>query len=162
MGNVLRKCPHCGIEATNELELELFRKHKQSKYGRDTICKECHKKSENERYHRLYSGTKSQKESSRRSRAKNVYGTTLENYDKIMNNATHCECCGSTNKLCYDHDHDTMQFRGILCWDCNSGIGKLGDSVEGVRQALVYLVKHYSPSTVDKISEFKQEYMINE
>lgn len=54
-----------------------------------------------------------------------------------------CQKCGSTHRLQYDHDHDTMAFRGVLCWDCNVGIGKLGDSIEGLEAALAYLRRHY-------------------
>lgn len=38
-----------------------------------------------------------------------------------------------------DHCHRTGRVRGILCAGCNSGIGKLGDSVAGLRRALAYL-----------------------
>lgn len=38
-----------------------------------------------------------------------------------------------------DHCHITNRVRGLLCSRCNSGIGKLGDSVDGLRRALVYL-----------------------
>jgi hypothetical protein len=52
-----------------------------------------------------------------------------------------CECCGRTQKrrLALDHCHETLVFRGWLCSLCNLGIGKLGDSVQGVEQALAYL-----------------------
>ena len=59
-----------------------------------------------------------------------------------------CECCGKpangkarTNKLCLDHDHNTWEFRGWLCHDCNRGIGLLGDNLEGVLNAVNYLKK---------------------
>jgi hypothetical protein len=40
-----------------------------------------------------------------------------------------------------DHDHETGEFRGWLCWHCNTGIGKLGDTPDGLRNALDYLLK---------------------
>jgi len=40
----LRKCRECGLEAHTEEELESFAIHKSYKYGRASICKECHKK----------------------------------------------------------------------------------------------------------------------
>ena len=39
---VLRKCRYCGLEASTENELEMFKKHKDSKYGREETCKYCH------------------------------------------------------------------------------------------------------------------------
>lgn len=38
-----------------------------------------------------------------------------------------------------DHDHSTGLVRGLLCTVCNTGVGKLGDSVEGLTAALRYL-----------------------
>ena len=56
-----------------------------------------------------------------------------------------CECCGKPQRnnkpLALDHDHETGQFRGWPCTGCNTAIGKLGDSVDGVRAALEYLVR---------------------
>ena len=52
---------------------------------------------------------------------------------------TPCECCGRVSKLFLDHCHNTENFRGFICRECNSSIGLMGDSVEGVRKALTYL-----------------------
>ena len=53
---------------------------------------------------------------------------------------TPCECCGdSTSTLHWDHDHETSKHRGWLCSNCNTGIGKLGDTLKGVQQAVDYL-----------------------
>ena len=53
-----------------------------------------------------------------------------------------CECCRKqTNNLVLDHDHATNQFRGWICDACNIGIGKLGDNIEGVQSAIIYLQK---------------------
>lgn len=38
-----------------------------------------------------------------------------------------------------DHDHETGMFRGWLCHRCNTGIGSLGDSAEGLENALRYV-----------------------
>ena len=52
----------------------------------------------------------------------------------------HCQCCSKlTDNLVVDHDHTTGKFRGWLCRSCNLGIGKLGDTVESVQNALNYL-----------------------
>ena len=52
---------------------------------------------------------------------------------------TPCECCGRVSKLHLDHSHATDAFRGWICRECNSSIGLMGDSTEGVRKALTYL-----------------------
>lgn len=44
--------------------------------------------------------------------------------------------------LAVDHDHGTGKIRGLLCADCNTGIGKLKDSVNVLQSAIDYLRKH--------------------
>jgi hypothetical protein len=52
-----------------------------------------------------------------------------------------CECCGKVTKKLH-LDHDKTGFRGWLCHGCNTGIGALGDNIEGILRALDYLIKH--------------------
>ena len=52
----------------------------------------------------------------------------------------HCNCCHKKEKkLQVDHIHGTSTFRGWLCRECNTGIGGLGDNLEGVLQGAIYL-----------------------
>ena len=50
-----------------------------------------------------------------------------------------CMCCGRVRPLHMDHDHETQEYRGYLCRQCNHGIGHLGDTLEGVQKAVAYL-----------------------
>ena len=53
---------------------------------------------------------------------------------------TGCACCGRIAVLHCDHDHGPeKKIRGWICRQCNSGLGLLGDSEAGLRQALAYL-----------------------
>lgn len=38
-----------------------------------------------------------------------------------------------------DHDHDTEEYRGLLCAKCNRGLGLLGDNIESIESAIQYL-----------------------
>lgn len=38
-----------------------------------------------------------------------------------------------------DHCHDTGKVRGLLCFNCNVGIGSLQDDIEMLRKAIKYL-----------------------
>jgi len=52
-----------------------------------------------------------------------------------------CECCKKIpTKWCLDHDHSNNSFRGWLCDRCNTGIGKLGDDLGGIVNAMNYLL----------------------
>lgn len=50
-----------------------------------------------------------------------------------------CDLCQQIKPLCLDHNHETGQFRGWLCRRCNSSLGGLGDTVEALERALIYL-----------------------
>jgi hypothetical protein len=70
------------------------------------------------------------------------YGATRA--ELISRLGARCGCCGTINEPTrrgwhIDHDHHTGRIRGLLCLRCNTGIGKLGDSIEGVMRAVAYL-----------------------
>jgi len=48
-------------------------------------------------------------------------------------------CHKKEEKLQLDHIHGSTTFRGWLCGTCNTGMGKLGDNLEGVLQGAIYL-----------------------
>lgn len=58
-----------------------------------------------------------------------------------MPEQTICDCCGLeySKRLVTDHEHGTTKIRGLLCQSCNTGIGKLGDNLEGLLKAVDYL-----------------------
>ena len=55
-----------------------------------------------------------------------------------------CAICGNgqtsrrSPRLYIDHDHDTDEIRGLLCANCNSGLGMYTDSAELLGKAKVY------------------------
>lgn len=84
----------------------------------------------------------------RNSRLKKNYGLTLEEYDKMLKKQKGvCAICKQKAKrnhgnLVVDHCHDTGEVRGLLCSNCNSGIGLLEDDLELVKAAARYLKKY--------------------
>lgn len=57
-----------------------------------------------------------------------------------------CQICGIhesklDKRLAVDHCHDTGEFRGFLCQNCNFGLGFLGDTFESLEKAVGYLKK---------------------
>ena len=72
------------------------------------------------------------------------YGMSLEEYDKILSDqGGKCACCGSKrdDDLNIDHCHRTGRVRGLLCRDCNLGLGYFRDSVSVMERAIKYLEK---------------------
>jgi len=68
----------------------------------------------------------------------------------------HCDCCGTKKILQGDHIHGTTIFRGWVCRNCNTGIGSLGDTLEGVLRAAVYLEK-YKNKIIETLNKIKNE-----
>ena len=57
-------------------------------------------------------------------------------------NTITCPICErERTDIVLDHDHSTNEFRGWLCNDCNSGLGKFGDCPEFLWRAIEYLTK---------------------
>ena len=52
-----------------------------------------------------------------------------------------CQRRPKTIKLAVDHDHLTGKVRGLLCGNCNTSLGKLGDTEETLAVACRYLRK---------------------
>lgn len=82
----------------------------------------------------------------RRKNLKHNHDITPEQFDDLLAAQNgKCACCftsepgGSHGIFNVDHNHETGQIRGLLCWDCNVAIGKLGDTLEGVERAVAYM-----------------------
>lgn len=75
----------------------------------------------------------------------NRYGITVDHYNEmLMTQNGVCAICskspsGKKQRLCVDHCHKTGEVRGLLCNDCNVGIGRLKDDIELLVSAIVYL-----------------------
>lgn len=60
-----------------------------------------------------------------------------------------CAICAQPGKsLCVDHNHTTGEVRGLLCSNCNTGLGLFGDNVQHLTQAIEYLRLTHSASPV--------------
>lgn len=82
------------------------------------------------------------------------YGMTPEEWEALVKK--HKGCCaicggketswesktGSRKNLAVDHCHKTGKIRGLLCWRCNSTLGKIEDSIPLLEKMILYLRKH--------------------
>lgn len=72
---------------------------------------------------------------------KSRYGIDLSEKDQMATRqGGKCLICKSIPvKLVIDHCHTTGKIRGLLCSQCNSGLGMFKDSPELLEQAIKYL-----------------------
>ena len=75
------------------------------------------------------------------------YGIDEEEYNKILEKQVGlCAICGSdsprrrgSKNFAVDHNHTTMEVRGLLCHPCNVMIGLAKDNIEVLKKAIEYL-----------------------
>jgi len=125
-----RTCKDCG---TTSFVLTMFVKDAQSKYGRRNLCNECAVRRNDKQPKKKDWKTDHQ--------TQKRYGVDGDTYKRLMATSSNCQICGKTEELCYDHCHDTMKFRGVLCRGCNRSLGQLGDNIESIQKVLNYLQK---------------------
>jgi hypothetical protein len=126
----MKNCIHCGIKKP----LKEYPKDPKRLDGHRSECKPCHNIRD--------------KQNAR----KRKYGVTHEqflNLRKFQKNK--CAICFSILKdgiyQHLDHCHKTKKVRGILCNNCNRGIGYLKDSTQTLKSAILYLDKHANKDT---------------
>ena len=73
------------------------------------------------------------------------YNITLEQYNSMYAHQNGCcAICGKhqdsfSSALHVDHCHSTKEVRGLLCFQCNTAIGKFNDNISLLLKAVEYL-----------------------
>lgn len=75
-----------------------------------------------------------------------TYGITLQEYETLLEaQGGVCAICGKEcvtfENLAVDHDHATGAVRGLLCNNCNHGIGKFKDDPALLKAAADYVLR---------------------
>jgi len=151
----LKICKHCGTGFEGRCALcharyqRNYRKRNPEKaraINRKAYHKWCKANPEERRRQSRESAAKRRKEDPdvhRRAQIKHTLKKLGTDPESVQPEPKFCECCGrlpnAGKRLCIDHSHDTNKFRGWLCNNCNGGIGMLGDTLEGVQNAINYL-----------------------
>ncbi|MEV6375555.1 endonuclease VII domain-containing protein [Micromonospora musae] len=124
----MKWCPDC-----NQVKpLEDFPRTRNAS-GRHSYCKPCHNTRGKETAQRLYGG-------SREYHLRRRYGVGQKEFDELLTEQGGvCAVCGTPDPEHLDHDHRTGWVRGILCFNCNGGLGQFRDSPERLARAITYL-----------------------
>lgn len=133
----------CSI-CKEEKPTDNFYQYKTERLGLTTFrsqCKKCCSEKFKQKYESKDAITK------KNGALKNAFGITLVEYDRMYQiQSGRCRICNrhstETKKwLSVDHCHTTGRVRGLLCAQCNSGIGFLQDNPELLRKAASYLTE---------------------
>lgn len=150
-----KRCCRCELVKPTT---EFYWKSKKSRILRH-ICKPCHntktKKwyTENRDEHKKMRDTlradpqykTHEREKNRKrtyeSRLANEYGISLEDYFQMFYDQLGCcKICGRQDPGLYvDHCHTTRRVRGLLCRECNWGLGQFKDNPFSLLAAVRYL-----------------------
>lgn len=88
----------------------------------------------------------------RNSRLKSQYGITLVEWEQMFRTQKGlCAICKVHPIKHTDHSHKTKAVRGLLCHGCNLGLGGFKDSVEALREAILYLERNDSRRDCDEL-----------
>jgi len=129
-------------------------KEEQIRYKTKHLCTSCYHKdwrSKNPHYTRNRYRKKSKEQKERYNKLKSIRDrcrthkiTLLDYYAARSLGCEICRCdftLGSTkHRQCFDHDHSTGKFRGFLCCECNSMLGKAQDRIEVLQKSIRYLL----------------------
>jgi|DEB0MinimDraft_3_1074331.scaffolds.fasta_scaffold60946_3 hypothetical protein len=125
------KCSNC----EQWLDTSCYSKDKSQSTGISYQCKKCNK------------------QKVRKSNIKTKYGITEEQFLRMLEEQDHkCAICEKDlivdimensyeTRPNIDHCHTTGKIRGMLCTQCNTGLGKFYDNPELLAKAIEYLNK---------------------
>lgn len=154
------RCTVCGEDKM----LSEFYTARTKKLGRQSCCKVCanqktkawrvanlaRSREISRRCHRRRAVADPQRytESGLRNNLRKNFGITLDElHDMEVRQGNRCRICGSPPqdrgrfgcRLAVDHEHSTGVTRGLLCHNCNVGLGMFADSPERLEAAANYL-----------------------
>lgn len=136
---MIKECRACKLS----LPLDSFNRDSKKADGRQSYCKVCRafkvrtwKKNNPDAYKAI----------NRKAQLKAKYGIGSDVFENLLSKQNHrCAICGTSNanhnshQWCIDHCHTTGKIRGLLCSNCNLGLGHFKDSILFLSTAINYL-----------------------
>lgn len=123
------------------------KKKDEMKKGSNTCCKKCNSKQKQKYWSQLSLEEK-------RKRMIGRYGLSPEEFNYLWHKQEGmCWICfcemvipsdnsRPKNRVCIDHCHETGKIRGLLCANCNTGLGMFRDSNNTLKRAIEYLEEY--------------------
>ena len=149
-----KTCNSCQI--TKDAQ-EFSKRTKNGKIGLQSNCKSCNKlyrqsrKEQERQYRKEY--RKRTPVQQKNKMLKYSYGITIEEYNNLstLQDGLCAICKNNTPLLVVDHNHSCCAgpkscskcIRGLLCRNCNLGLGYFKDNKKTLKSAIKYL-KHFS------------------
>ncbi len=147
MDKINKKCTKCG----DVKDITDFTINNQQSSGYHPSCKECVREYSRE-YREKNEELIKERERKRRKSSKflsyqlnYLYGITIQEYDSMyIEQGGCCAICGIhqsklKRRLCVDHCHESNKIRGLLCINCNKGLGHFYDDLTFLHNAILYL-----------------------
>lgn len=141
MDKLSKKCNFC----KKNLELNMFHKNGTSirsecKYCINQKRKEYRLKNRDIVNQRQRNYTRNNPDKIRNMSLKKLYAISLKEKQKMEKDQGYCcAICKQRKPLFVDHNHDSNFIRGLLCSNCNLGLGQFKDSKRRLYNALKYL-----------------------
>jgi hypothetical protein len=112
----MRYCPDCDADKP----IEEYPRNRADSSGYASYCKPCHNKRGRESKIKNHGGT-------RHYHLKRRYGIGADVVESMVRAQWGvCAICERPNPQHVDHDHTSGEVRGILCFNCNAGLGQPG------------------------------------
>ncbi len=154
----MKKC--CGpCERVLEDQKFYIKRYKNGTVGLRSYCKDCSRK-ERDTWRASSSRDNERNKQYNKEHAAEIRGKKLANnywpeltwqaaLDKwrSMYTAQNGKCLfgHETTRLHVDHCHETGKVRGLLCYNCNNGIGRFKENIDVLKQVVIYLEKNKEP-----------------
>ncbi len=136
----MKLCPACG----KKKPIEEFARNRSRRSGYGSYCKPCHNrivKENREKHHG----------SNRSFWLKRRYGLDATEVEwMILQQGGKCAVCRERPAKHVDHDHRTKKVRGILCFNCNRGLGYFKDDIVLMCMAADYLERTTEDTATDR------------
>lgn len=128
----MKFCPRCEVV----LPIDAFVRNRSTRTGVGTYCRPCQNAQSAQSVKKLYGNT-------RHYHLKRRYGIGADEAQEMLEEqAARCAICFTDLTVAtmhIDHDHATGAVRGVVCFNCNGGLGQFRDDAAVLRRAADYL-----------------------